>query len=135
IVVSQTTTRFDAPNPVTYASTSLVFSLALIRNMRSAGIGTPACFVKFSIAATSSGLVACKGSNLLNIGSMSHGLMNTMKSTTGSAANHRYSHQRRGLRRISEERMSAKISANPTINNFSLLQFDTHDPQFCTDIS
>ena len=42
MVVSHITTRFEAPIPVTYALMALVFSLARMRNMRFAGIGTPA---------------------------------------------------------------------------------------------
>src|SRR5438270_782784 len=41
IVVSQTTTRFEAPTPVTYALTDRSFSLAFISNMRSRGIARP----------------------------------------------------------------------------------------------
>ena len=36
IMLSQTTTRLEAPNPATYASSSVVLELAFITNMRSA---------------------------------------------------------------------------------------------------
>src|SRR6267154_1061402 len=54
---------------------AFVFRLASIRNMRSGGMGTPACCVSFSMAATRCGCSLLSGSNLLNSGSITTGVI------------------------------------------------------------
>ena len=62
-VVSHTTTRFDAPNPVTYAFSSVDLALARIRNIRSGGIAMPLRATTCSSRATNAGSVPASGSN------------------------------------------------------------------------
>src|SRR5260370_40109590 len=56
-------------------------------------------------------------------------------SRMGRAANQKKSHQRRGLRRMTANRISVKMRANsvPTIS--SLVQSQNQEPQRCTDCS
>src|SRR5882762_1422378 len=53
----------------------------------------------------------------------------------GRAANQKYSHQRRGLRRITANRIKTRINAKNVPTNSSFVQSRNHDPQCCTDCS
>src|SRR5437660_9134564 len=122
-------TRFDAPNPVTYALRAFVFLLAAIRNTRSGGMETPACFVSFSIAATRSGCSLLSGSNLLNSGSMTRGVITISPRRIRTAGNQKYSHQRRGLRCITANRIKTRTIPNAKLRHSPLVQSQNHDPQ------
>src|SRR5437660_7939367 len=128
-VVSQITTRFDAPNPVTYALMAFVFWLATIRKMRSGGIGTPAWFVSFWMVVTNSGWSLLSGSNLLNSGSITNGVITITPRRIRTAGNQKYNHQRRGLRRITANRISTRTIPNPVLRNSPLLQSQNHELQ------
>jgi hypothetical protein len=92
-VVSQTTTRFDAPKPATYAFTEVSFALASITNMRSAGIATPARETIRSIPGTSAGAVSASGRNLKKSGATTNGWRNSRNTRIGSDASQKTSHQ------------------------------------------
>src|SRR2546429_4963569 len=81
---------------------ALVFLLASSRNMRSGGIGTPARFVSFSIEATRFACCSLSGSNLLNSGSITKGMITMITSRMATAGNQKSNHQRRGLKRSEE---------------------------------
>src|SRR5262249_11302634 len=101
IVVSHTTTRFEAPRPETYALTELYLVLAFIANMRSGGMGSPARTVTLSIACARSGCAGASGVNSKKSGSTASGVTKRRKTRTGGGASQNQSHQRRGLwRRI-----------------------------------
>src|SRR5215469_2563488 len=133
MVLSQITTRFDAPIPVTYALIWFVFALACIKNIRSDGIGIPAFSVSLSIDSTSSGCFSSSGSNLLNIGSITHGAINTRKVPSGIAANQKYSHQVSGFHRITAARISATTSPKPIVRSSVFVQSQNQGPQPSTD--
>ncbi len=83
-VVSYTTMRFDAPNPVTYAFRSVPFTASPIRNIRSGGIFSPARCTICSSAAVSAGSFCARGSNLLNSGLIISGCKKVSSTTSGS---------------------------------------------------
>src|SRR3984893_4527415 len=103
--------------------------------MRSGGIGTPARCVSLPIDSTSSGCCSCKGRNLWNMGSMNHGLIKNRNSATGTAANQKYSHQRRGFQRITTNNNKPSPTPSAACNRVALLQSHIQEPQPCTDCS
>src|SRR5271165_1021285 len=121
--------------PVTYALISFDFVLASIKNIRSGGIGIPACCVNFSIDSTRSACFSCNGRYLLNIGSSTQGLMKTTKSTSGIDANQKCSHQFRGRRRIAANRISTTTRPNNMLITSPLVQSQNHEPQPWMDCS
>ena len=98
-VVSQTTTRLDAPSPVTYALTDRYFELASISNIFSWGMCRPARTVTSSIFRASSGCPGASGVNRKNSGSTTSGVTKIRNTRIGSSAIQNQSHQRRGLLR------------------------------------
>ncbi len=99
MVVSQTTTRLDAPSPETYALTELYLELAFIANIFACGIGSPARTVTCSIARASSGCFGASGSNRKKSGSTKTGVTKTRNTRIGRSASQNHSHHRRGLLR------------------------------------
>src|ERR1035441_1179233 len=112
-VVSHTTTRFDAPKPVTYAFKVVTLALAFIRNMRSGGIAIPPRATTCSSRPTSAGSDFESGSNLLNSGSMTYGVRNTPAMVKATATIQNHSHQRVGDLRMAQNRI---IVSNPLIS-------------------
>src|ERR1700753_1895218 len=110
IVVSHTTTRFEAPIPVTYAFGTVTFSLAFIRNIRSGGISIPPRATTFSSLATRAGFDCSSGSNLLNSGSTHTGYTNTPKTVAAIAGIQNQNHHRRGDLPITQKN---NITSNP----------------------
>src|SRR5258708_39493941 len=84
---------------------------------------------------TSSGCSLSSCSNLLNSGSMTSGLRKIIPRRIGRAANQKYSHQRRGLRLITANRISARIRAKNVPTSSSWVQSQNQEPQHCTDCS
>src|ERR1019366_4207410 len=114
-VVSHTTTRLDAPKPVTYAFNSVDFALAFIRNIRCGGIEMPPRAATCSSCCTSAGSDCASGSNLLNSGSRTYGAAKTPTTTQAAAGIQNQNHQRVGALRMiqnisirSEERRVGK---------------------------
>src|SRR5690348_7494570 len=134
MVVSHTTTRFEAPSPVTYASTAFVFSLAFIRNIRSGGIFIPARWTTCSSAVTNCGSLCCSGSNLLNIGSITSGERKITENKMGSAASQKYSHHLRGLRRITAYKIHTRIIPRMKLRISPFTQSPAHELHPCTEI-
>src|SRR5216684_266332 len=81
IVVSHSTSRFEGPNPVTYAFRLVTFWLACMKNILSGGRLTPLRATTFSNCSTNAGLRCWSGSNLLNSGSTRIGETKTPNST------------------------------------------------------
>src|ERR1035438_5761208 len=132
-VVSQTTTRFDAPKPVTYAFSSVDFALAFIRNMRSGGIDNPPRVTTRSNCCTSAGFESASGSNLLNSGSKTYGAPQTEPIVTSTDGIQNQNHQRVGDLRIIQN-ISIAISPAPAHNIPSSLPLSTSQlPHPCTD--
>ena len=108
--MSQTTTRLDAPNPVTYAFTEFSFWLAFMRNIRSRGISSAPRRVTFSISDTRAGALVSSGSNSKNRGSMTKGETKTRNTITGREAMPTVSHQRRVA---AQDRVIARRRSGP----------------------
>src|SRR5438477_1199675 len=86
---------------------AFVFWLAISRNMRSGGTGTPARLVSFLMEATRSGYCWLRGSNLLNRGSITRGMITMYPRSTSTKGTQESSHQRLGLYRMKAKRIDA----------------------------
>src|ERR1700733_12934315 len=122
IVVSHTTTRFDAPSPVTYAFIVLTFSLAAIQYIRSTGIVSPARSTTRSNARVSGASCSDSGSNLLNSGSITPGARKTSTAENTTAPAHAHNHHFLGLLRIAATtpHTATLPTIIVTINSFAL---------------
>src|SRR5882757_9054653 len=112
MVVSQSTSRFDGPNPVTYAFRLVTFWLACMKNILSGGRLTPVRATTFSNCFTKAGLRCWSGSNLLNSGSTTIGEIKTPNSTPAIVGIQNQNHQCFGDLRIT--RNSTIVSREPT---------------------
>src|SRR5450432_1611857 len=132
-VVSQTTTRLEAPKPVTYALSVVDLALARIRNIRSGGIAMPLRATTCSNRWTSTGLVFASGSNLLNSGSMTYGVMKTPATTQIIAGIQNQNHQRDGDLRMVQAIKSMRwlTISHSNANTFALSPSQL--PQPCTE--
>src|ERR1700733_12613604 len=93
MVVSHSTSRFEGPNPVTYAFMLVTFWLARMKNILSGGKFTRLRATTFSSCATNAELVCCNGSNLLNSGSTRIGEIKTPNNTPAIAGIQNQNHQ------------------------------------------
>src|ERR1700756_1951753 len=66
---------------------------------------------------------------------MTSGPIKIVPTMMGKAANQKYSHHRRGLRRITANRINTRIRAKNVPISSSLVQSQNHEPQRCTDCS
>src|SRR6266478_7090505 len=66
---------------------------------------------------------------------MTTGPMKMSPRRIGKEANQKYSHQRRGLRRITANKIETRRSAIAVPKSSSLVQSQNQEPQRCTDCS
>src|SRR5712691_12896888 len=133
IVVSHSTSRFEGPNPVTYAFRLVTFWLACMKNILSGGRLTPLRATTFSNCCTSAGLRCWSGSNLLNSGSTRIGETKTPNNTPAIVGIQNQNHQCFGDLRITQN--STIASSEPT-NHVSRKPFTRSQAQLphpCTD--
>src|SRR5437879_12309023 len=108
---------------------AFVFRLATIKNMRSGGMGTPACFVSFSMATTRSACSLASGSNLLNSGSITRGVITISPTRIKTAGNQKYNHQHHGPRGLGAYKNRTRTIPNTVLRLSPLDQALNHDPQ------
>src|SRR5271170_4848931 len=116
IVVSHSTSRFEGPNPVTYAFVLVTLLLARMKNILSGGRLTPLRATTFSNCATSAGSRCCNGSNLSNSGSTTIGERKTPNNTATIVGIQNQNHQCLGDRPITQNNT---ITSNPPTSHAS----------------
>src|ERR1700722_12848628 len=133
IVVSQRTSRFDGPKPVTYALRPVTFWLARMKNILSGGRLTPLRSTTRSNCWTSAGCACCSGSNLSKSGSIRIGVRYTPKSTAAIVGIQNQNHQRSGdLRMIQKSTITSSAVTSQEIAKL-FVQSRAQLPQPCTD--
>ena len=69
------------------------------------------------------------GSNLLNSGSITRGVITISPRRIKTAGNQKYNHQRRGLRRIAANKIRTRTIPNAVLRDSPLVQSQNHEPQ------
>src|SRR5271156_4566894 len=133
MVVSQSTSRFEGPNPVTYAFNPVTFWLARIKNILSGGKLIPLRATTRSNCWTSAGCAVCSGSKLLNSGSTRIGERKIPNSTAAIVGIQNQNHHRSGdLRMIQKSTMTSSPVTSHEIKKL-FAQSKTQLPHPCTD--
>src|SRR5260370_39244301 len=133
IVVSHSTSRFEGPNPVTYAFRLVTFSLACMKNILSGGRLTPLRATTFSSCSTNAGLRCWSGSNLLNSGSTRIGETKTPNSTPAIVGIQNQNHQCFGDLRITQNSTIASSAATTHASRKLFVRSQAQLPQPRTD--
>src|SRR5882757_11111497 len=133
IVVSHSTSRFEGPNPVTYAFRLVTFWLARMKNILSGGRLTPLRATTFSNCSTNTGLCCWSGSNLLNSGSTTIGERKTPNNTPAMVGIQNQNHQCFGDRRITQNSIITRSAPTNHVRKKLFTRSHAQLPHPCTD--
>src|SRR6201991_3780996 len=111
----------------------VTFRLARMKNILSGGTFTPLRATTFSSCVTSAGLFFSSGSNLLNIGSIRIGEINTPNSTAAIAGIQNQNHQCFGDFRITQNNIITSSEPTNHVSRKPFVRSQSQLPQPCTD--